>query len=146
MNTTDRSERKPFQCFMGQWEGLSKTFDVNGSFLEATQVHMEISWKDSDTFKQLEHIKHLYQIGEVSLQSEIKVTGKTAFAETPHLYLQATELTPDTYFFRVRSGASHTTLHNVHYFINRNHRRVITHKIKDGQTFVFQAQDFVRIE
>lgn len=146
MNLSTRNISNPFDCFMGNWEGLSKTFDVNGNFLEATQVHMEIAWKDNDTFHQLEHIENLYQIGQVTLRSEIKVTGKTAFAETSHLHLQATALTPNTFLFRVKSGASHTTLHNVHYFIDANTRRVITHKIKGGETFVFQVQDFTRTD
>lgn len=146
MKQTNRNRRIPFDCFMGNWEGLSKTFNVNGKFLEATQVHMEISWKDEHTFIQLEHIRNLYDIGEVTLKTEIKVTGKTAFAETSHLHLQATELTPTTFLFRVKSGASHTTLHNVHYFINDNTRRVITHKIKGGETFVFQVQDFSLVD
>ena len=131
---------------MGKWEGTSKTFDVNGNFLEATQVHMELHWLNEDTFHQLEHIKNLYQKGEVTLRSEIKVTGKTAFAKTDHLHLEATELTPGTFVFRVESGVTHTTLYNTHYFIDNNNRRVITHKMKDGKTFVFQVQDFTRIE
>ena len=136
----------PFAVFIGKWQGLSKTFDTEGNFLESSKVHLHISWKDENTFQQIEHIDNLYQVGEVRLVSDIAVNGKTAFAETNHLHLQATELTPDTYLFRVKSAASHTTLHNVHYFLDRNTRRIITHKFKGGETFVFQVQDFHRIE
>ncbi|QJD99632.1 hypothetical protein HH212_06000 [Massilia forsythiae] len=135
----------PFAPFIGKWEGLSKTFDINGNFLESTKVSMAISWVDNETFQQIEHIENLYQVGEVRLVSQITVSGKTAFAETSHLHLQATELTPDTYLFRVKSAASHTTLHNTHQFLSPNRRRVVTHKFKDGDTFVFQVQDFDRI-
>jgi hypothetical protein len=146
MTQATNSSHIPFAVFIGKWEGLSKTFDIDGNFLESTKVHMHISWKDENTFQQIEHIDNLYQIGEVRLVSDIAVNGKTAFAETSHLHLQATELTADTYLFRVKSAASHTTLHNIHYFLDRNTRRVITHKFKGGETFVFQVQDFQRIE
>jgi hypothetical protein len=136
----------PFAAFIGKWQGLSKTFDINGNFLESTKVSMEITWTDKNVFQQIEHIENLYQIGEVRLVSQITVSGKTAAAETSHLHLRATELTPDTYLFRVKSAASHTTLHNTHYFLGNDKRRVITHKFKDGETFVFQVQDFDRIE
>jgi hypothetical protein len=145
MNPVCKTNKSPFDCFMGKWEGSSQTFDVDGTFLEKTPVHMDISWIDTETFSQLEHIDNLFQVGEITLRSEIRVTGKTAFAKTAHLHLQATELTPSTFLFRVESGASHTTLHNMHYFIDANNRRVITHKLKQGNTFVFQVQDFVRI-
>jgi hypothetical protein len=135
-----------FDCFMGVWEGLSKTFDENGNFLESTPVHMEIRWINAETFHQLEHIKNLYQIGEVALHTDITVNGKTANAKTDHLQLQATALTPGTFLFRVESGVSHTTLHNTHCFLDKNNRRVVTHKLRDGKTFVFQVQDFTRID
>lgn len=137
---------QPFSIFIGKWQGLSKTYDIDGNFLESTKVTLDISWKDNNVFQQIEHIENLYQVGEVRLVSQITVKGKTASAETSHLHLRATELTPDTYLFRVKSAASHTTLHNTHYFLGRDRRRVITHKFKDGDTFVFQVQDFDRIE
>lgn len=146
MTQATNSSHIPFAVFIGKWEGLSKTFDIDGNFLESTKVNLHISWKDKNTFQQIENIDNLYQIGEVRLVSDIAVNGKTAFAETSHLHLQATELTPDTYLFRVKSAASQTILHNVHYFLDRNTRRVITHKFKGGETFVFQVQDFLRIE
>lgn len=141
-----KPHKSPFDCFMGKWKGTSQTFDVDGVFLEKTSVDMEVFWIDTETFSQLEHIENLFQVGEVTLRSEIRVTEKTAFAETDHLHLQATELTLGTFLFRVESGASNTTLHNMHYFIDDNNRRVITHKLKQGKTFVFQVQDFVRLE
>lgn len=146
MSVIESNNQKSFDCFMGKWEGLSKTFDEQGNFLESTAVHMEIEWINSEKFRQLEHIKNLYQVGEVTLKSEISVNGKTAFAKTEHLHLQATALTPGNFLFRVESGVSHTTLHNTHVFIDNNNRRVITHKLKEGKTFVFQVQDFTRIE
>ena len=30
---------RPYQCFMGRWEGLCKTFSAGGDFLEASAVH-----------------------------------------------------------------------------------------------------------
>lgn len=144
--TMQSTPHVPFSIFIGKWEGLSKTFDIDGNFIESTAVHMDIAWSGPNRFRQVEHIQHLYQVGEVRLVSEIAVTDKTAFAETSHLHLQATELTPTTFVFRVKSAASGTTLHNTHYFIDTNTRRVITHKFKNGETFVFQVQDFARIE
>lgn len=144
MHTTTL-DHAPFSIFIGKWEGFSKTYDVAGNFLESTAVHMDIAWCGENRFRQIEHIHNLYQVGEVRLVSEIAVTDKTAFAETAHLHLQATELTPTTFVFRVKSAASGTTLHNTHYFIDANTRRVITHKFKNGETFVFQVQDFARI-
>ena len=146
MKQSESNNQKSFDCFMGKWEGLSKTFDEQGNFLESSAVHMEMKWINDKTFCQLEHIKNLYQVGEVTLKSEINVSGKTAFAKTDHLHLQATELTAGTFLFRVESGVSHTTLHNTHHFIDNNNRKVITHKLKEGKTFVFQVQDFSRIE
>lgn len=144
--TMQSTPHVPFSIFIGKWEGLSKTFDIDGNFIESTAVHMDIAWSGPNRFRQVEHIQHLYQVGEVRLVSEIAVTDKTAFAETSHLHLQATELTPTTFVFRVKSAASGTTLHNTHYFIDTNTRRVITHNFKNGETFVFQVQDFARIE
>lgn len=138
-------QTKPFACFMGKWQGSSKTFDVSGELLAETPVTMEIAWKDGDTFTQIENIKNLYQVGEVSLKSEITVAGKTASAKTDHLDLKATELAPLTYLFRVESGVSHTTLHNTHFFLDEDTRCVVTHKMKNEKTFVFQFQKFHRI-
>lgn len=144
-NISILNERNEFSCFIGEWKGVSRTFSLDGHFLEETDVHLDISWKNADTFIQVEHISNLYQVGEVRLRSEIKVTDRTAFAETSHLHLMATALTPSTFLFRVKSSASHTTLHNVHNFFDQNRRQVVTHKFKDGESFVFQVQDFSRV-
>ncbi|AKJ30815.1 hypothetical protein [Caldimonas brevitalea] len=146
MTTEITSHQKYFNAFMGRWEGLSKTFDENGALLESTAVHMDIAWLDSETFEQVEHIERLYQVGEVTLKSRIRVSEKIARAKTDHLDLQATALSAGVFFFRVESGVSKTTLHNTHVFLDHNTRRVVTHKIKDGKTFVFQVQDFNRID
>jgi hypothetical protein len=125
---------------------LSKTFDEDGNLLESTPVHMDIHWVDTETFAQTEHIEKLYQVGEVRLNSRISVNGRTARAQTDHLDLRATALTGGVFLFRVESGVSHTTLHNTHLFLDHHNRRVVTHKLKDGKTYVFQVQDFARIE
>jgi hypothetical protein len=40
---------------------------------------------------------------------------------------------------------SNTIVYNNHYFIDPNTRRIITHKVRDGATHLFQIQDFVRV-
>lgn len=54
-------------------------------------------------------------------------------------------LTPYNYLFTIWSNATHTTVYNNHYFIDANNRRIITHKVRDGQTHTLQIQDFVRV-
>ena len=39
-----------------------------------------------------------------------------------------------------------STVYNNHYFIDPNNRRIITHKVRDGKTLIFQIQDFVRVQ
>ena len=37
---------RPYQVFMGRWEGLCKTFTPKGVFLESSAVHMDVYWKE----------------------------------------------------------------------------------------------------
>jgi hypothetical protein len=136
---------RPFQCFMGQWEGLCKTFDLEGNFLEASAVHADIYWIASDIWHFHEHFEKLYGYGEIVFHSDIKVTGKTCYGEDAQLKIEGTELTPYNYIFRVESMASQSQIFNNHYFIDPNNRRIVTHKLRDGQSHIFQIQDFVRV-
>jgi hypothetical protein len=61
------------------------------------------------------------------------------------LELSGTLLTPYNYVFTILSHVSKTTVYNNHYFLDPNTRRIITHKVSDAQTQVFQIQDFARI-
>ena len=52
---------RPYQCFMGRWEGLCKTFDARGQFIEAAAVHMNVYWIDEDTWHLHEYFENLYE-------------------------------------------------------------------------------------
>ncbi|MCX6130670.1 MAG: hypothetical protein NTX25_16625 [Proteobacteria bacterium] len=136
---------RPYQCFMGKWEGLCKTFDVGGQFIESTHVHMDVYWQDDTTWHLHEYFKNLYQVGETTFHSDIKVEGKRCFASSEMLSLEGTELTPYNYVFTIESGVTKTTVLNNHYFLDPNTRRIITHKMRNGKTHCFQIQDFTRI-
>ena len=49
---------RPYQCFMGRWEGLCKTFTTQGVFLESSAVHMDVYWKDAITWHLHEHFEN----------------------------------------------------------------------------------------
>lgn len=135
----------PFQCFMGKWEGLCKTFGLDGNFLEASAVHADIYWIAPEIWHLHEHFENLYGYGEAVFHSDIKVTGKTCYAEDAQLKLHGTELTPYNYIFKIKSTVSQSVIFNNHYFIDPNNRRIITHKLRDGESYIFQIQDFVRV-
>lgn len=137
---------KPFQCFMGRWEGLCKTFDLEGNFLEASAVHADIYWVAPDVWRFNERFDHLYGYGEYVFCSDIKVTGKTCAAEDDQLTIRGTELTPYNYIFQVESRISQSSILNNHYFLDPYNRRIITHKFRNGESFIYQIQDFVRVE
>ena len=40
---------RPYQCFMGRWEGLCKTFSATGDFIESSPVHMNVYWTGPST-------------------------------------------------------------------------------------------------
>ncbi len=139
---------RPYQCFMGRWEGLCKTFSAGGDFLEASAVHMDVHWIDERTWHLHEHFERLYEVGETTFHTDITVErpgGKRCFAESPMLRLTGTELTANNYVFTIESAVSKTTVYNNHYFLDADTRRILTHKVRAGQTHLFQIQDFVRV-
>ena len=66
---------RPYQCFMGQWEGLCKTFSPGGDYLEATPVHMDVYWLDDHTWHLHEHFENLYEAGETTFDTPSRSTG-----------------------------------------------------------------------
>ena len=136
---------RPYQCFMGRWEGLCKTFSARGEFIEASAVHMDVYWVDENTWHLHEDFENLYGVGETVYHTDIRVDGKFCSAESPQLRLEGTEITPFNYVFTIWSEVTKTTVYNNHYFLDPNTRRIITHKVRDGQTNIFQIQDLVRV-
>ena len=59
-NYGDPKSTRSYQCFMGKWEGLCKTFDDKGNFLEASAVHMDVYWVDENTWHLHEDFEKLY--------------------------------------------------------------------------------------
>lgn len=135
----------PYQCFMGRWEGLCKTFDPNGNFLESTAVHMDVYWVNEKTWHLYEHFENLFGVGETTFHTDIQVEGKRCFGANEYVKLEGTELTPFNYVFTIESEVSKSTVYNNHYFLDADTRRIITHKVREGKTHIFQIQDFVRI-
>ena len=139
------SER-PYQCFMGRWEGLCKSFSPEGEFLESSAVHMDVYWLDDQTWHLHEHFENLYGVGETIFNTPIGVEGKRCFADSEQISLEGTELTPYNYVFTIDSRVSNTIVYNNHYFLDPDTRRIITHKVRDGKNNLFQIQDFARIQ
>ena len=150
MNDVDRNygsrSPRPYQCFMGKWEGLCKSFTPGGEFLDGSAVHMDVYWLDDNTWHLHEHFENLYGVGETVYDTPISVDGKRCFATGEMISLEGTELTAFNYVFTIDSSVSNTIVYNNHYFIDPNTRRIITHKVRDGETNLFQIQDFVRVE
>jgi hypothetical protein len=136
---------RPYQCFMGKWEGLCKTFTPKGDFVEAAAVHMDVYWVDDNTWHLHEDFEKLYEVGPTVFHTDIKVNGKFCHAESAQIALHGTELSPFNYVFTIESAISRTTVFNNHYFLDPDNRRIITHKLRDGKTHCFQIQDFVRV-
>jgi hypothetical protein len=130
---------------MGKWEGLCKTFSPAGEFLEASAVHMDVHWIDEDTWHLYEHFENLYGVGETRFHTDVKVKGKVCSAESDQLRLTGTELTTHNYIFTIDSRVTGTTVYNNHYFLDPSMRRILTHKVQNGVTKIFQVQDFVRV-
>jgi hypothetical protein len=130
---------------MGRWEGLCKTFSARGDFIEASAVHMDVYWIDDQTWHLHEDFEKLYEVGPTVFHTDIRVDGKLCSAESPQLRLIGTELTPFNYVFTIESAISRTTVYNNHYFLDPDTRRIITHKVRDGRTHLFQIQDFARV-
>lgn len=135
----------PYQCFMGRWEGLCKSFDPAGVYLESSAVHMNVFWLDDHTWHLHEHFENLYGVGETIYDTPISVEGKKCFAKSEQISLEGAELTPFNYVFTIDSRVSNTIVYNNHYFFDPDTRRIITHKVRDGKTHLFQIQDFARI-
>jgi hypothetical protein len=136
----------PYQCFMGRWEGLCKTFSPGGDFIESSAVHMDVYWVSDTVWHLHEDFDKLYGVGPMVFHTDISVNGRTCFGDSPLVKLEGTMLTPYNYVFTIWSNASGNTVYNNHYFLDANTRRIITHKIgKDGRTNIFQIQDFTRV-
>ena len=144
-NYGDITSTRPYQCFMGRWEGLCKTFTPKGEFQAGTAVHMDVYWTGDSIWHLHEHFDDLYEVGEVVFDTDISVEGNYCHAESDQLNIWGTRLTPFNYVFTIDSGVSNTRVFNNHYFIDDNTRRIITHKVRGGKTHLFQIQDFVRI-
>jgi len=137
----------PYQCFMARWEGLCKTFSAAGEFIEASAVHMDCYWvnEEKTTWHLHEHFENLYEVGETVYHTDLHVKDKFVHGESDIVRIEGSMLTPYNYVFTIWSGVTDTTVYNNHYFIDPNNRRIITHKIRDGKTHVYQIQDFVRV-
>jgi hypothetical protein len=46
----------PYDCFMGNWDGVCRTFSPEGEFLEDTSVTIQVNWVSSDQWHFYEHI------------------------------------------------------------------------------------------
>lgn len=137
----------PYQCFMGRWEGLCKTFDAHGGFLESAAVHMDVYWLDeAKTVWHLhEDFENLYEFGPVVYHTDIHVDGKFSHGASELVRIEGAMLTPYNYVFTIWSDVSKTIVYNNHYFLDPNNRRIITHKTRNGKTHIFQIQDFVKV-
>jgi hypothetical protein len=139
------SDTRPYQCFMGKWEGLCKTYTAHGTFLESAAVHMDVYWVDDVTWHLHEHFDNLYEVGETVFHTDIKVDGAYCSAAGEQISIWGTRLTPLNYVFTIDSKVSKTIVYNNHYFIDPSTRRIITHKLRGGETHLFQIQDFTRV-
>ncbi|MBW4507841.1 MAG: hypothetical protein KME64_15195 [Scytonematopsis contorta HA4267-MV1] len=146
MQPDDRelSTTAPYDCFMGTWEGVCKTFNTEGEFIEESQVQIQANWVFSDLWHFREHFSNLFEFGEVTFELDFQVTEKSCYASSDLLQIEGVQLTPTNYHFTIESQATQSIVYNTHYFITPEKRRVITHKIKNGKTYVFQIQDFIR--
>ena len=140
------SSYRPYQCFMVRWEGLCKTFTPTGVFIESSAVHLDVYWKDEVTWHLHEHFDNLYEFGEALFEADFKVENKFAYAKNDMIEVEASELTPYNYVFSIDSKVTNTTVYNNHFFLDPNTRRIITHKVRNGKIYIFQIQDFVRIQ
>lgn len=136
---------EPYQCFMGRWEGVCKTFSPNGEFIEASTVHMDVYWNEDGSWHLHEHFDNLYEVGETVFHSDFQMNGKVCTAKNEAIEVIGVGLTPYNYNFIIESNVTKTTVFNNHYFIAPDQRRIITHKLRGGKTHIFQIQDFVRL-
>lgn len=136
---------RPYQCFMGRWEGLCKTFDPAGSFIRSDAVHMDVYWINETTWHLHEDFDNLYEVGPTVFHTDISVKERFCFGDSPLAKIEGAMLTPYNYVFTIWSQVSNSVVYNNHYFIDANNRRIITHKIRGEKTHIFQIQDFVRV-
>ncbi len=136
---------RPYQCFMGQWEGVCKTFTPGGDFLESSAVHMDVYWLDDKTWHLHEDFENLYEVGPTIFDTPISVDGKRCFASSDAIDVEGVMLTAYNYVFTLDSRVTRTLVYNNHYFLDPDTRRIITHKVREGRTHIFQIQDFVRV-
>ncbi|MBK1987260.1 hypothetical protein A0J48_006880 [Sphaerospermopsis aphanizomenoides BCCUSP55] len=135
----------PYECFVGNWDGVCRTFSPEGEFLEDTKVKIQVNWISANQWHFYEHISNLYQVGKVAYEFDVNVQGKYCYGSSPQIEIQGVQLTSTNYVFTMKSQVSQSTVYNNHYFITPDHRRIITHKLKDGVTYIFQIQDFVKV-
>jgi len=138
---------QPYQCFMGRWEGLCKTFTKKGEFIESAAVHMDVYWTNEEktVWHLHEEFDNLYGVGHTVFHTDIHVEDKFSWGDSPLARIEGSMITPYNYVFTIWSEATKSTVYNNHYFIDANTRRIITHKLRDGETHIYQIQDFVRI-
>lgn len=136
---------RPYQCFMGQWNGVCKTFTPEGEFVEASRVHMDVYWLDDKTWHLHEDFENLYEVGPTVFDTAISVDGKRCWATSEAIDVEGVELTAFNYVFTLDSRVTNTLVYNDHYFLDPDTRRIITHKVRGGRTHIFQIQDFVRV-
>jgi len=135
---------RPYQCFMGRWEGLCKTMTAAGDLIHSAAVHMDVHWLDETTWHLHEDFDDLYEVGPMIFDTAITVDGKRCSATSEAIDIEGTELTANNYVFTLDSRVTKTLVYNNHYFLDRDTRRIITHKVRGGKTHIFQIQDFVR--
>ncbi|MEB3882110.1 hypothetical protein [Lyngbya sp. CCY1209] len=145
-NISDSAQLKPFQCFMGHWEGLCMTFDAGGNFLESAAVHLRADWLSDTVWRFQETWDNLYGFGKAEFDINLTVEGKTCFGADEKVSITGIGITPENYVFTIESKISQAIVYNNHYFLNSQQRRVITHKLREGKTHIFQIQDFGRVE
>lgn len=134
-----------YQVFMGRWEGVCKTFDPVGNYVESTPVHMNVYWISENVWHLHEHFENLYEVGETVYHTDITVEGKFCHGRAELVSLEGSMLTPFNFIFTIDSKVSNTTVYNNHYFFDPYTRRILTHKVRNGKTHCFQVQDFARV-
>ena len=135
------SLHRPYQCFTGHWEGLCKTFDARGAFLESSSAYMNVSWTAENTWHLHEHFDNLFEVGETVFHSDIHVEGKYCHSKNDLVSITGSELTPYNYVFSIESRVIKTLAYNNHYFLDPNTRRIITHKTWGGETHISHLPD-----
>jgi hypothetical protein len=142
----DRHPSDPYQCFMGRWEGLCKTFDNRGNYIESCAVHMDVHWVAPDVWHLHEDFEHLFEVGPQVYHSDFKVEGKFCHARNEIITVEGIGMTAYNYNFIIDSKVTNSLVYNNHYFLDPDTRRIITHKLRGGKTHCMQIQDFVRVE